>query len=1351
MRKFTLLFAVLLSLVGVTKALAQESLTIYNDADYSSDYVPFDGYDADATQHDQFIIPAAQLTALEGTNIKSMTFYYKKNESSGTNVGNWIVSLGTTEATTLTNLDSSTSLSQVFSGAITPNTEAKTITITFDSDYLYSGGNLLVDFNHPEASGYKKFTFWCVYVTPAPAYSKGATRTYLPKTTFTYEAASQASGAAFNVKDGSTKLSSPYAYSFGLATAGTTKVFTLSNPGTEATPIAVKTTGANGFTAVVEDNATSIPAGGEVTLTITMPDATASGSIVVTPTGEGLDPFTFNVSGTVRDANKVYLDFSDGQIPDGWTSVAIGSDASSYGSAWTASEGYVSQSGSSSSYEWAFTSPKMTFAKDELIAFETAKYGSSSWYTPSIKVEYSLDGSSWTTIGSAFTDDTYGNWTQRSVTIPVEGVQYIRFSGWYVHIRNIYGGELPQEPNMKVTQPASLDFGTIEEATAKTFTIANTGLATLEGISVTSSNNSIFSITGAPTSLAAGASAEVTITMAATTTGALNSNITVSATDMEDVEFTVTGVVLPEGMMVVDFNDNQLPAGWGNNASNKWSFAEGKAYCTSTAELTTPKVQFAAGDMLAIKITSYDNYDNNYIEITGSTDGSNWTAFDAKKYISRSQIPYGSYATIIVSDIPTTVKYLKFKGYYVRIDEIAGLTYAPVLSVTKDEAAVSSPANYDFGECASDAAVTYSFANTGAGTISITDVAITGEGAEVYSTNWKGAEELPFNLDIIRSYDAERVGASDAVITVTTTEGNFVINVTGTDKSANDPELSVTPNEDAAFGVVTEATEKTYTVTNAGTGTLTVNITSNDAKFTVSTAQLADIAAGDSRTFKVIFTPVAETYGVFNANITVTPTYDAEAAVVIAASAKVKDPEVWSEDFSAGTLPTGWNAGANWTFTNGVAKAAYAYGSTTYLTTPNLTVADASDELTFDYETTANYVTIKIQYSKDGADFVNYSGYPSSLSNGATGTFTITGLEAGDYQFRFANDDYQLDNFEGFKLNLPDHMASITASSIPESSSWDITMKENRSFEATVTVKELRGVDEELTAKLYMGEELIGTQTGSVEANCTQILTITCTPTEAAPSGAEMHIEVEWAGETMTTANVTRYVAALTYLTLDETSSDAIVAGTYDHVTFDRQFPAGWNTVCLPFDIVENIEEFFGEGAIAYALSSHNGNEIFFSEVTGLEASYPYIVYVPVAITEPIALTDITIANKDTEAFYRYHEYAGDKIYFRGTYAPISAGAWTKNVDTDIIYGLTLDGKIRRAGASATMKGFRGYFDLPKDADVKALVFEDTTDGVKTLRVDDKENQDIYDLSGRKMNAAQKGIYVVGGRKVIIK
>ena len=602
-----------------------------------------------------------------------------------------------------------------------------------------------------------------------------------------YEAAS---GPGFAVKDGSTTLDSPYAYSFGLTTAGTTKTFKLTNPGTAATPISIDVTGANGFTAAVEDNATSIPAGGEKTLTITMPNATASGSVVVTPTGDGLSAFTFNVSGTVRDPNKVYLDFSDSQIPDGWTSVRTGS----YGSAWAASTGFVSQSGGYSSYAWAFTSPKLNFTNGEEVFFETAKYSDSNYYSPSITVEYTTDetgATGWTAIGSAFTDDTYGNWTKRCVTIPVEGVKRIRFNGWYIHMRNIYGGEEPNEPKMVVTQPTTLGFGLYDKdadpAPTKTFTIANTGKATLSGISV-SSANAAFTITGAPTSLAAGASETVTITMSTATTGALSSLITVSATGMEDASFTVTGTVLPAGTETVDFN-TAIPGGW-ENQDNGWTIYNNEAAkCTGKKNLTTQKLDFSgeASPFFLMKVKASDSGSGDYITVEGSTDnGTTWTAFDKKTYSYPTDFGNntGDYSDIVVS-IPNTVNKLRFNGYYVLVDEIAGLKYSaydPTIAVFSDAeatASVASGTTKDFGWANTAQSATYYIKNSGTGTLTISEISavdgFTAATAGDVMTVAAGADPLALTVTMTNA----AVGAKSGTFTITTDGGNFEIPVKG--------------------------------------------------------------------------------------------------------------------------------------------------------------------------------------------------------------------------------------------------------------------------------------------------------------------------------------------------------------------------------------------------------------------------------------------------------------------------------------------------------------------------------------------------------------------------------------------
>ena len=1332
MRKITLLFAVLLSLAGVTQVKADE-LTV-SDGTNSNEYVPFYGNWADAYQKCEFIIPAADLSTLTGKDITALKFY--SNTANQNWNGTFQVFLKEVEATTLTAFLGTTDATVVFEGDGVSVSADKEMAITFTTNYSYKGGNLLVGIYQTKVGNYKSMKFYGISQTSNTAWQgyssssldaiTGSAKTFIPKTTLTYEA--KVEGAGFAAYDGTTKLTSPYAYNYGLATAGTEKVFTLKNPGTESVNVSVEKTGDFGATL----SASSIAAGGEVTLTVTMADATGNGTITVKP--EGLDDFVINVSGTIRDANKVYETLLTGSIPEDWTTS---------GGTWS-----WSTTNGASNTAWYETSnyrlitPKLTIAEGEQFFFDAQ--GTYDGYQGVI-FEYSADGTNWTASSTTTTVNT--NWQTFAVSDIPAGNYYIALHGWHVNIRNFYGGQIPNEPKMVVTQPASLDFGVITEATAKTFTIANTGLATLEGISVTSSNSSIFAVTGAPTSLAAGASAEVTITMSAANTGALSSEITVSATGMEDVKFTVTGVVMPDGLSKEEFTDG-LPANW-TNAS--WTFANGEATGkSSSAYLTTPKLVISEGDMIVIKAKRADSDATDYITIQGSNDnGATWTAY-SKKISGSEGLTYPDYATLVLSDVPTTVNKIRFVGYYVVVDEVAGLTYAPVLTVTKGGEAVSTPASYDFGETAADATVTYNFANAGAGTINITNVAITGDGAAAYSTNWTESVAAPFALTITRTYDANRTEAQAAVVTVTTSEGDFVINVTGTDKAANAPELAVSTNAIDFVKVIADAVE-TVTVTNNGTGSMTVNIASDSEDFVVSATELTEIGAGESKTFDVTF-KYGTPYGVKNGNITVTPTYDANAAQTIIVTGKAKDPNVWSEDFAAGELPTGWDAGANWTIAEGVAKGSWT-SSANYLTTAPLTVSATTDELTFDYVTTGGNVSIAIQMSKDGGDWTTCAAtpvIPTYMSNGTSGTATITGLEAGSYQFRFKNDDYNLDNFEGFKLNLPEHMAIISEYTIPESSSWTVTMKEGQSFDATVTVKEQRGVAEELTAKLYMGEEVIGTATGSVEAKGTKVLTITATPNVAAAEGAQMHIEVEWAGATMKTEEVTRYVAAITYLTLDETSSDAVVAGTYDNVTLKRQFAEGWNTVCLPFT-VNDVEAFFGENAKAYEFSGYNDNgNLSFSKVTKLNASYPYIVYVPAAITEDIELKDITI---DASAWYtRKTNSSNAAVYFRGTYAPVAAGAWTKNADTDVIYGLN-GNKLQKAGAAASIKGFRAYFDVPAAAEGRlAISFDGETTGIATIKADGSlEIEGAYNLNGQRVAAPQKGLYIVNGKKVVIK
>ena len=187
MKRISLLMIALSFLAFVGVAKAQQTLTVH-DGTATNRYVPFYGYWADATQQNQMIYPASDFPdAMVGGQISQMVFYIDPSQGNigGSGVGDWVVSLGTTEATTLSGLDTSTELTEVFSGNLDAVINGNTMTIAFSQNFIYTGGNLLVEFNHQVTESYKDYYFFGEEVAGA-AYTYNAVRNFLPKTTFSY-------------------------------------------------------------------------------------------------------------------------------------------------------------------------------------------------------------------------------------------------------------------------------------------------------------------------------------------------------------------------------------------------------------------------------------------------------------------------------------------------------------------------------------------------------------------------------------------------------------------------------------------------------------------------------------------------------------------------------------------------------------------------------------------------------------------------------------------------------------------------------------------------------------------------------------------------------------------------------------------------------------------------------------------------------------------------------------------------------------------------------------------------------------------------------------------------------------
>lgn len=235
----------------------------------------------------------------------------------------------------------------------------------------------------------------------------------------------------------------------------------------------------------------------------------------------------------------------------------------------------------------------------------------------------------------------------------------------------------------------------------------------------------------------------------------------------------------------------------------------------------------------------------------------------------------------------------------------------------------------------------------------------------------------------------------------------------------------------------------------------------------------------------------------------------------------------------------------------------------------------------------------------------------------------------------------------------------------------------------------------------------------------------------------------------------------ITELTLDENDvtdfSSLASTATIPDVYVKYTPTNGWNTICMPFQLKGNVaastymSTIFGDSWKAYSLNNYSDGVITFSQRTqnfSMFKNTPYLVY----STTPQEVPTDGFHFEDLEVTYSENPYsASNGARFQGTYAPITAGNFTNEM-----YGVTSSGQVRPGdGINANMKGYRAYFtgvSAPAGARI-TLVFEDgdeTTD-LGFVKMVDPEATDVYTLSGQKVKKGSKGIYIVNGRKVVIK
>ena len=205
-----------------------------------------------------------------------------------------------------------------------------------------------------------------------------------------------------------------------------------------------------------------------------------------------------------------------------------------------------------------------------------------------------------------------------------------------------------------------------------------------------------------------------------------------------------------------------------------------------------------------------------------------------------------------------------------------------------------------------------------------------------------------------------------------------------------------------------------------------------------------------------------------------------------------------------------------------------------------------------------------------------------------------------------------------------------------------------------------------------------------------------------------------------------------------------------------------WNTLTVPFDMTQaQIEEVFGEGAQVAAIQPDEttGEALQFRTVNSVVAGMPYLLW-PTKELSADEFTQIEGVTVKADALQETAVGGGQDYVFAGVYDRVAPTKWD--------YFVARDNKLKKNNdETSQLKAFRAYFkdlrehvpvggdDIDDDDDILAKIFvvDGNTDGIILEDGTVAPLESVYTLAGQKVSAQslKSGIYIVGGKKVVIK
>ena len=312
------------------------------------------------------------------------------------------------------------------------------------------------------------------------------------------------------------------------------------------------------------------------------------------------------------------------------------------------------------------------------------------------------------------------------------------------------------------------------------------------------------------------------------------------------------------------------------------------------------------------------------------------------------------------------------------------------------------------------------------------------------------------------------------------------------------------------------------------------------------------------------------------------------------------------------------------------------------------------------------------------------------------------------------------------------------------------------------TIEFISGNFNEEAERQIARKTLIGAQTGYNY--------IFCYPAAASAVPVTEVTKNQWQF-TMPDYDVVAKIEYDTELALSEATDNTTVLADWDgyeaDVTLQRTLVAGsWNTLAVPFNVeatwLAYLKSQYAMEVKLLTSTSISGETIYlnFEDAQTIEAGKPYLV----KVTSDFDFS--AQAFPGIEVSKELNPVQTDYVDFIPTLGKtLVTGPEGDKSNTDAVLFLAAGNLLKHPDVvnepeqqSSYLKGFRAYFQLKGEAASLARAFSiDFGDGETTgiIAIDNGQlimDNEVYDLQGRRVSGtAQKGVYIVNGKKTIIK